>query len=67
MKVGDLVRLNEHAERVSVRPESHWDRVGIIVEWDGMGGEHGGWVQWADNADWDIEYEDDLEVISESW
>ncbi len=56
MKVGDLVKLNydDLAE--------FEDRVGIITEWESCSG----WVQWAGNSDWDIEYEEDLEVISES-
>ena len=56
MKVGDLVKLNydDLAE--------FEDRVGIITEW----ADCSGWVQWAGNPDWDIEYEEDLELISES-
>jgi hypothetical protein len=61
MKVGDLVKLHDDAHHVS-RPGEHWDRVGIITEWESVSG----WVQWAGNSDWDIEYQEDLEVLSES-
>ena len=56
MKVGDLVKLNydDLAE--------FEDRVGIITEWESCSGR----VQWAGKSDWDIEYEEDLEIISES-
>ena len=67
MKVGDLVKLNENAQRVVARPTSDWDRVGIITEWTAHqeGPLASGWVQWASRPDWDIEYCEDLEVISE--
>ena len=59
MKVGDLVKLNYVGVQVRIALE---DRVGIITEWESCSG----WVQWAGNSDWDIEYEEDLEIISES-
>mgnify|MGYP003118346032 CR=1 FL=1 len=58
MKVGDLVKLSYGARWGDALD----DRVGIIAEWESCSG----WVQWAGNYDWDIEYEEDLEVISES-
>ena len=60
MKVGDLVRLTPDGAALVSR--EHCDRVGIITEWKSCSG----WVQWAGNPDWDIEYEEDLEVLSES-
>jgi hypothetical protein len=72
MKVGDLVRLNEEAKRpshITGRPDSDWSRVGILTEFT-VHGEDGplasGFVQWGGNADWDVEYAEDLEVISAS-
>ena len=55
MQVGDLVKLSYEAE-TGVRPEDHWGRIGIITEWHGVDG----WVQWAGNTDWDMEYIEDL-------
>jgi len=57
VKVGDLVKLSDRAN-----PDGLDDRVGIITEWQSITG----WVQWAGNSDWDIEYQEDLEVLSES-
>ena len=62
MQVGDLVKLINNSCKDS-------KRIGIVTEFT-CHGENGplasGWVQWAGNSDRDIEYVEDLEVISAS-
>ena len=55
MQVGDLVKLSPEATGV----RDNWDSVGIVTEWS----DDCGWVQWAGNPDWDIEYQEDLEKL----
>jgi hypothetical protein len=71
VKVGDLVKLKSCAstgwadER---RPTQEYERLGIITEWavHEDGPLTSGWVRWNGNIDWDIEYLEDLELLSES-
>jgi len=69
MKVGDLVKLNKDAPDapgINSRPPSEFGRIGIITEWKAHedGPLLSGWVRWGGNVDWDIEYAEDLEVVS---
>ena len=69
MRVGDLVKLiPEAVEGRMRRPERDYERVGVITEWTAHddGPLASGWVWWSGNFDWDIEYVEDLEVVSES-
>lgn len=58
MEAGDLVKLSYGARW----DDALDDRVGIITEWESFSG----WVQWAGNTDWDMEYQEDLEIINEA-
>ena len=60
MKAGDLVKPLGH-----VRGDF---KVGLLMEWDVADDQTpaAGWVLWQGQYDWDIVYEDDIEVISES-
>lgn len=81
MKVGDLVRIKNDPEVIqvhcrhdgsgSITPE----HVGLVMEWNpvcksrpvNFAGQKGdGWVLWSGRIDWDIEYEEDLEIVSEA-
>jgi hypothetical protein len=61
MQVGSLVKLS-YDGWASDRPADHYVRIGIVAEWDG----DAGWIQWAGNPDWDIEYKEDLDIINEA-
>jgi len=63
MKIGDLVTPRDTPKEQSRRPSHYFGKIGIIVEWDPAFGN--GWVKWPFNFDWDIEYEEDLELVSE--
>ena len=74
IKVGDLVRIKNDPEVVRVHDITP-EHVGLVMEWNpvcksrpvnfaGQGGD--GWVLWSGRSDWDIEYEEDLEIISEA-
>ena len=58
-QIGDLVKLSAD---VSHGFRDHLDSIGVVAEWSGTSG----WVQWAGNPDWDIEYQEDLEIINEA-
>jgi hypothetical protein len=70
VKIGDLVKLNSSATEgieLNPRPPNDYERVGIVTEWEKQESPlASGWVRWGGNVDWDIEYEEDLEIISES-
>ena len=67
MKVGDMVKLIDDPNVRSSHPCADFNAVGIITEFTchERDDPHGsGWVQWGDKPDWNIEYGEDLEVIS---
>ena len=67
MKVGDLVTLRDMPRTRQDRTHHYFGKIGVIVEWDDDERRGPcGWVKWPFNFDWDIEYEEDLELISES-
>ena len=67
MKIGDLVTPRDTPKERSHRPSHYFGKIGIIVEWDAPNPAYKpcGWVKWPFNFDWDIEYEEDLELVSE--
>ena len=70
MQVGDLVTLRDIPRTRQHRTHHYFGKMGIIVEWDDDEEASSvgpcGWVKWPFNFDWDIEYEEDLELISGS-
>ena len=64
MQIGDLVKPRIGGSSL-LEP---FDVIGVIVEWepDYSETEGCGWVRWSRQPDFNIEYEEDLEVISES-
>ena len=75
IRVGDLVKLKNIPGVLRTRHESEnltAESVGLVMEWTPKptcphtpyGGE--GWVLWNGRRDWDIEYEEDLEIVNES-
>ena len=69
MKVGDLVKLADVDFTHATRDAVDFNRIGLVVECHPTKGSYSGlvsgWVQWENNRDWDIEYANDLEIISE--
>ncbi len=73
IRVGDLVRLKNIPEVLNTRHESEnltAESVGLVMEWtpkasrpNAKGGD--GWVLWNGHRDWDIEYEEDLEIVND--
>ena len=75
MQVGNLVRLKNIPEVLGSHPHLSSDSVGLVIEWNAGGRtlstkphhqSGDGSVLWNGHADWDIQYEEDLEVISET-
>jgi len=67
MQVGDLVKLIDAPhQRGPSRPASDFKRTGVLVECT-FRMQRGDliWVQWIGNSDWDCEYIEDLEGISD--
>lgn len=78
IRVGDLVKLkNTPAVLWTHQCEGITaENVGLVMEWNpepasnpvnfatGSGGD--GWILWNGRRDWDIEYEEDLEIVNES-
>lgn len=71
VKVGDLVKLINCTEVHKANPHVSPDSIGLVMEWRPKaktssrvqrGGD--GWVLWNGCRDWDIEYEEDLEVVN---
>ncbi len=62
MKAGDLVKP------IGCVPPQNRFKVGLVMEWDAETEQApaAGWVLWQGQYDWDIVYEGDIEVISES-
>ena len=60
MKAGDLVKDSAVWEVPELR-------LGLLMEWDVKKDSTpaAGWVLWQGQYDWEIVYEDDIEVISE--
>ena len=76
MKAGDLVRLKNILEARNTHTHLPSGSIGLVIQYDGpppksrpvnFGGD-GGEVRviWRGCTDWDIEYEDELEVVSEA-
>ena len=76
MKAGDLVRLKNIPESYAAHPNVLSGSVGLVIRYDGpppksrpvnFGGDGGeARVVWAGCPIWQLEYEDELEVISEA-
>ena len=69
MKVGDLVKLIDEPYQQATRTAKEFGRIGILAEFTCHGKDGplaSGFVHWSGNCDLEIEYAEDLEVISAS-
>lgn len=68
MKVGDLVKIKNVPEvvRVHVPDNVNVESVGIVMEWNAHDKYPGGFILWNTHRDWCVEYEEDLELVSEA-
>ena len=72
IRAGDLVKLKNIPEVFYTHKVDNInaESIGLVMEWNPAGGISGfgrggdGFVLWNGRRDWDIEYEEDLEVIN---